>query len=96
VSEVNQIKLEELDFLYIYNHQIDWDNNRINFQKIFNSQKEMNKFINELDKCHGDMKILLRNGTILRISTVKSFTKQDRENILKINFYGFIIKNAKW
>lgn len=93
---MNQIKLEELDFLYIYNHHIDWDNNRINFQKHFNSQKKMNKFINELDKCHGDMKILLRKGIILRILTVKSLTKQDWENILKFNFYGFILKNAKW
>lgn len=93
---MNQIKLEELDFLYIYNHQIDWDNNRINFQKVFKTQKEMSKFINELDKCYGDMKILLRNGSILRISTVKSLTKQDWENILKVNFYGFIVKNAKW
>ncbi|MFW9973147.1 MAG: hypothetical protein ACFFDF_23390 [Candidatus Odinarchaeota archaeon] len=93
---MNQIKLEELDFLYIYNQEVDWDNNRINFQKDFNSQEEMNKFINKLDKCHGDMKILLKDGMTLRISIETSLTKQDWENLLKVNFYGFILKNAKW
>ena len=96
MSELNKIELNNLDFLYIYNHDIDWNNNRINFQKTFSSQKEMSNFIYELDKCHGDMKVQLKNGTILRLSTVKNLKKQDWENQMKVNFYGFILKYAKW
>lgn len=96
MSETNQIKLDDLDFLYIYNHEIDWENNRINFQITFEAQKELSSYIKEFDKCHGDMKILLQKDDQIRVSIDNSLVKQDWENLLKVNFYGFILKNAKW